>query len=136
MASFILEDLQGGIEVMVFPKTMPEHGYKLADDAVVVLQARVDQRDDEPKLIANEVQVLEVTSDAAPPLRLRLPAAAVTSTTISTLKRILLDHPGDSPVFLHLGEGKVLRLTNEFRVDVGRCAGELRAELGHAVLQV
>ena len=60
----------------------------------------------------------------------------MTSTTIATLKRILLDHPGDSPVFLHLGEGKVMRLTNEFRVDVGRCVGELRAELGHGVLLV
>ena len=28
-----------------------------------------------------------------------------------------------------------MRLTNEFRVDVGRCAGELRAVLGHGCLQ-
>ena len=59
----------------------------------------------------------------------------MTDTTIDTLKRILLEHPGDSPVFLHLGEGKVVRLPDEFRVDVGRCVGELRAELGHEVLQ-
>ena len=133
MAVFTLEDLQTAVECMVFPKAMHDHGYKLADDVVVLVRARVDLRDDAPKLMANDVQVIEVTSEAAP-LRLHLPATAVTDDTIGTLKRILLEHPGESPVFLHLGEGKVMRLTNEFRVDVGRCVGELRAELGHDVL--
>jgi hypothetical protein len=135
MAVFTLEDLQSAIEVMVFPKAMIDHGHKLRDDAIVAVRGRIDLRDDAPKLMANDIQIVEVVSDAAPPLRLRLPATAVTDTTIDTLKRILLDHPGDSPVFLHLGEGKVMRLNNEFRVDVGRCVGELRAELGHEVLQ-
>ncbi len=135
MAVFTLEDLQSAVEVMVFPKAMIDHGHKLRDDAIVAVRGRIDLRDDAPKLMANDIQIVEVVSDAAPPLRLRLPPTAVTDTTIDTLKRILLEHPGDSPVFLHLGEGKVMRLNNEFRVDVGRCVGELRAELGHEVLQ-
>ncbi len=125
MAVFTLEDLQSAVEVMVFPKAMIDHGHKLRDDAIVAVRGRIDLRDDAPKLMANDIQIVEVVSDVAPPLRLRLPATAVTDTTIDTLKRILLDHPGDSPVFLHLGEGKVMRLNNEFRVDVGRCVGEL-----------
>ncbi|MGH8939601.1 MAG: DNA polymerase III subunit alpha, partial [Actinomycetes bacterium] len=52
MAVFTLEDLRSSVEVMVFPRTMTEHGHKLADDAVVVVKARVDTRDDAPKLIA------------------------------------------------------------------------------------
>ncbi len=135
MAVFTLEDLQATVEVMVFPRAMIDHGHKLADDTVVVLRGRLDQREDAAKLMCHDVQVLEVGADAAPPLRLRLPPTAVTPTTITTLKRILLDHPGESSVYLHLGEGTVMRLTNEFRVDVGRCIGELRAELGHEVLQ-
>ncbi len=53
MAVFTLEDLQGSVEVMVFPRTMSEIGHLLADDTVVLLGARVDKRDDTPKLIAS-----------------------------------------------------------------------------------
>jgi DNA polymerase-3 subunit alpha len=34
-------------------------------------------------------------------------------------------------VLLHLGEGKILRLSDEFSVDYGRVVGELRVAFGH-----
>ena len=51
MAVFQLEDLQGTIEAMVFPKTMAAVGHLLADDAVVIVSGRVDKREDTPKFI-------------------------------------------------------------------------------------
>ena len=73
MAVFVLEDLQAAIEVMVFPKTMTDHGHKLADDAVVVVQGRVDSRDDQPKLIAMDIEPVRADVGrglpAAPPAR-------------------------------------------------------------------
>lgn len=42
MAVFQLEDLQAAIEVMVFPKTMADHGHKLLDDSVVLVTGRID----------------------------------------------------------------------------------------------
>jgi DNA polymerase-3 subunit alpha len=131
MAVFVLEDLQDAIEVMVFPRTMTEHGYKLADDVVVTVKGRVDARDETPKLMCTEVSVVETPGDDVPPLRLRLPAATLTEDRIGTLKRLLGDHPGDSRVFLHLGSGKVLRLADDFSVDLGRVVGELRVAFGH-----
>ena len=51
------------------------------------------------------------------------------------LKRLLAEHPGDSPVFLHVGE-KVLRLPPEFNVDSRRgLVGELRVLLGPNAIQ-
>ncbi len=129
MAVFTLEDLQSSCEVMVFPKTMAEQGYKLADDAVVVVRARVDGRDDAPKLICHDITVFDGITDGAPPLRLKLAPTSVSEQVIATLQRILRDHPGDSQVFLHVGS-QVLRLTDEYCVDYARVAGELRAELG------
>ena len=38
MAVFTLEDLQGSVEVMVFPKTMASIGHLLSDDSVVLVQ--------------------------------------------------------------------------------------------------
>ena len=63
MAVFVLEDLRSSVEVMVFPRTMTEHGHKLADDAVVVVKGRVDKRDDAPKLIAQTIDVIEVADE-------------------------------------------------------------------------
>jgi DNA polymerase III subunit alpha len=122
MAVFTLEDLSTSVEVMVFPKTMTEHGHKLEDDAVAVVRGRVDKRDDTPKLIAQSVDLVEVTAAEAgsEPLRLRVPLRLVSPATVEQLKTVLADHPGSSPVFLHLGERQVLRLPDQWRVDATR----------------
>ena len=64
------------IEVMVFPKTMTDHGHKLADDAVVVVKARVDAREDQPKLIAMDIEPFEPMSGEAFPLRVKVASSA------------------------------------------------------------
>jgi DNA polymerase-3 subunit alpha len=118
MAVFTLEDLADAIEVMVFPKTMTEHGHKLNDDAVAVVRGRVDKRDDLPKLIAQSIDLVEVSgSEGGEPLRLRVPLRMVSPATVDRLNSVLADHPGESPVFLHLGDRQVLRLPDCWRVD-------------------
>jgi DNA polymerase III subunit alpha len=131
MAVFVLEDLQDAIEVMVFPRAMMDHGYKLLDDAVVTVRGRLDNRDDTAKLMAQDITVVDGIAEAAPPLKLWLPATSLTEERIATLKRLLAEHPGDSRVLVHLGQGKVLRLSDDFRVDVGTVTAELRVAFGH-----
>ncbi|MDQ2650017.1 MAG: DNA polymerase III subunit alpha [Actinomycetota bacterium] len=131
MAVFMLEDLQSAVEVMVFPKAMTDHGHKLDDDAVVIVRARVDNREDQPKLIAMDVEPFEPMSGDAFPLRLKVASAAISEAVIDELKRLLGEHPGDSPVLLHLGERQVLRLPAAWTVSVGPALlGELRVLLG------
>ncbi len=64
-------------------------------------------------------------------MRLRLPGHALDELKIQRLKRILREHPGDSVVQIDIGQGKVLRLADEFRVDLDRSVGELRMAFGH-----
>ena len=45
-ASAQLEDLTGGIEVLFFPQTYSTFGAEIADDAVVLVGAKVAIRDD------------------------------------------------------------------------------------------
>ena len=132
MAVFTLEDLGSAVEVMVFPRTMTEHGHKLEDDAVVVVKARVDTRDDAPKLIAQAVDVVEVAEGpVAEPLRVRVPPALLSEATVGRLKDVLGDHPGDAPVLLHLGERQVVRLPEQWNVDTTNgLLGRLREALG------
>ncbi|MGB6057029.1 MAG: OB-fold nucleic acid binding domain-containing protein, partial [Microthrixaceae bacterium] len=131
MAVFTLEDLQGSVEVMVFPRTMNEIGHLLADDAVVILGARVDKRDDTPKLVASDIEVFEPAIETDPPLRLNISASRLNDGTISRLKELFLDFTGDSEVYLKLDDGKVVRLPEQYTVstDTG-LVGELRALLG------
>jgi DNA polymerase III subunit alpha len=132
MAQFVLEDLQASIEVNVFPRLLAEIGHRLVDDAIVTVKARVDRRDETRSgLIAQDVVVLDGLESTAPPVRLRLTSANLDGDTVERLKRLLLEHPGDSPVHLVLGKGKVLRLSDEFNVDIDRAVGELRVAFGH-----
>ena len=65
MAVFQLEDLRGAIEVMVFPKTMTEHGHKLEDDAIVIVRGRVDRKEDTAQVMAMELERFEPVADVA-----------------------------------------------------------------------
>jgi DNA polymerase III subunit alpha len=132
MAVFTLEDLRSAVEVMVFPRTMTDHGHKLADDAVVVVRGRVDKRDDAPKLIAQTIDVVDVgEGGTAEPLRLRVPPQLLSAGTVDRLKQILAEHPGGAPVLLHLGERQTVRLPERWNVSTSNgLLGELRVVLG------
>lgn len=132
MAVFVLEDLQGSIECMVFPKTMQEVGHKLEDDRVILLRSRFDKRDDTPKLICMDIDLFD-TDDVAesPPVRVRVPMTGLAAGKVTELKALLAEHPGESEVFLHLGTTKVMRLPQDFCVDAQNgLVAELRVLLG------
>jgi len=135
MATFVLEDLNASIEVFVFPKSMADYGALLDDDAIVVLKGRVDLRDDRLKLVCMEIQRPALDAEGSTDLRISLPLNSLTDHKVDGLKRLLNEHPGDSPVLLHVGE-KVLRLPPEFNVDSRRgLVGELRVLLGPNAIQ-
>ena len=130
MAVCTLEDLRSSAEVMVFPKTMQEHGYKLEDDVVVCVRGRVDKRDDAPKLIAMDIEVFEPTT-SAPAVRLALGANGLQPGVIDRLKLLLHDHPGESEVFIQLSPRQTVRLPPEFCVESSNTLlAELRVMLG------
>ena len=130
MATFVLEDLEAAIEAFVFPRTHLEYGSLLRDDAVVCIKGRLDKREEPAKLIVMEVRAVELHGDEGPPLRLKLPLETLTDERVHRLKEILVEHPGESPVFLHVGE-QILRLPAEFCVDARNgLIAEIRVVLG------
>jgi DNA polymerase-3 subunit alpha len=133
MAVFVLEDLDSTIEVTVFPRALIELGHKLLDDAIVTVKGRVDKRDDvRVGFMALDVTIIEgLDTASSASLRLKVPSTSLNELKIHQIRKILRDHPGDSPVYLHIGQGKILRLADEFCVDLDRAVGELRMLLGH-----
>src|SRR4051795_5980506 len=130
MATFVLEDLEAAMEVMVFPRTMHEYGPLLDDDAIVCVKGRVDLREEPAKIICLELKRPELVADENTALHVNLPATRVTGSLIDDLKKVLLEHGGQVPVFLHLGE-KILRLPDPFNVATNNgLLAELRVLLG------
>ena len=100
-ARFTLEDLGGAIEVLCFAKPFHDFGALLEADAVVVVAGRLDTREDAPKLVVISVSTprLEPGDDV---LKIRLPLGVVTESFVGSLKGVLKEHPGESPVQLLL----------------------------------
>lgn len=138
-ASAQLEDLTGGIEVLFFPQTYSMHGAEIADDAVVVLRARVSVRDDRRSLIVHDLVVPDF-SNAQPnrPIAVSLPTRQCTIDKVSALKQVLARHPGTAQVHLRLISGDritTLELDQSLRVTPSSALmGDLKALLGPGCL--
>ncbi|HVL53449.1 MAG TPA: OB-fold nucleic acid binding domain-containing protein, partial [Vitreimonas sp.] len=50
-----LEDLQGSVEVVVFPKVFEQTAQSWADDSVVLVAGRIDRRDETPQILCESV---------------------------------------------------------------------------------
>ncbi|MBA3587680.1 MAG: hypothetical protein H0W41_08595, partial [Chloroflexi bacterium] len=50
-----LEDLQGSVEVVVFPKVFEQTAQSWADDSIVLITGRIDRRDDSPQILCEAV---------------------------------------------------------------------------------
>ena len=134
-----LEDLEGAIEVMVFPQTYQAVATMIAEDAVVFVRGRIDRPDDDsPRLVAMEITAPDLSEAPAGPVRLMMPAARCTPPIVERLKAILSEHPGVTEVQLHLtsqGKTTVMRLDDRLRVTPAPALyGDLKALLGPSCL--
>ena len=76
----------------------------------------------------------DLGGEEAEPLHLVLPLHALSDDRVGRLKKLLVEHPGDAAVFLHVGT-KLLRLSDQFNVDTRRgLVSELRVLLGPGCL--
>ncbi|EHI14961.1 DNA polymerase III subunit alpha [Mycolicibacterium thermoresistibile] len=138
-ASAQLEDLTGGIEVLFFPQTYSLYGAEIADDAVVLIKAKVAARDDRIALIAHELIVPDFSNASADrPIAVSLPTRQCTLDKVTALKQVLTNHPGTAQVHLRLINGDritTLELDPSLRVTPSlELMGDLKALLGPGCL--
>ncbi|RKT73232.1 DNA polymerase-3 subunit alpha [Saccharothrix variisporea] len=138
-ASAQLEDLAGGIEVLFFPKSYMVHGMSVAEDAIVLVKARVAKREDRISLIANDLVVPDLSELGAQALRLKVQASRCDPKLVTSLKEVLRAHPGTTEVHLNLiinaSRNTVLKLDDALRVSpTPSLMGDLKALLGPGCL--
>ncbi|MEN3299851.1 DNA polymerase III subunit alpha, partial [Pseudonocardia sp.] len=139
-ASAQIEDLVGGIEVLFFPRAYQVVGVDVAEDAIVLVKARVNKRDDRVSLIANDLAVpeLQAAGEAGLPVKVSLRTEMCTPERVAQLKEVLTHHPGTSEVHLALVYGTkttMLRLDQGLKVtNSPSLYGDLKALLGPGCL--
>jgi DNA polymerase-3 subunit alpha len=110
MAVFTLEDLQGQIEVVLFPDALGELAPLLVEDTVVFVKGKADYRRERPNIIASEmIPIDKAREKLAKGVRIRLDARDVTKEKVMQIRSICQSHRGSRPlsVVITTDKGKV-----------------------------
>ncbi|MFH1593638.1 MAG: DNA polymerase III subunit alpha [Candidatus Omnitrophota bacterium] len=101
MAIVSLEDLTGSVETLIFPRTFAKFSSLVRVDSMIFITGRINLREDEPKLIAEDIFPLEeVKSKFTKAILIKLSTPGLEKSFLSGLKDILVRHKGKVPVLL------------------------------------
>ncbi|OHB59936.1 MAG: DNA polymerase III subunit alpha [Planctomycetes bacterium RBG_13_46_10] len=101
MAVFVLEDLQGQVDVVLFPDALNRFSGVLVQDTVVFVKGKLDRRREKPNILAEELITLDdVRKKLAAAVRIRLEAKDVTEEKVTAIRSICQHHRGKSPVYV------------------------------------
>ncbi|MEW6103356.1 MAG: DNA polymerase III subunit alpha [bacterium] len=119
MAFMEIEDLTGGIEVVLFPEAYKISENKVVKDTIVIVEGRVDKKT-EPKVIADKVLSFD---ERKPTIHLRL--SNLCEDILYKIKEITSSFSGNCPFYLHFGKNKgerVLLAGEKIKLDEGMFA--------------
>jgi DNA polymerase-3 subunit alpha len=117
-----LEDLDGAIEVLMFPSTYQLAGALLAEDTILTVKGRLSRSKDTPEIRGEEVTVPDLDDGPAGPVVVSLPITRCTPPVVDQLREVLRTHPGVTEVHLRLRgrDGtQLLKVGDNFRVSAG-----------------
>jgi DNA polymerase-3 subunit alpha len=136
-----VEDLESGVEVLLFPKVYASVAVSLATDTVVRIKGRVRTKDDSLEMTGQEVAFPDVSEGPSGPLVIQLPAVRCTPAVVEQLRQVLRAHPGPTEVRVKLvsatNGSKVWKLDEGLRVAPSRpLMADLKALLGPSCVNV
>jgi DNA polymerase-3 subunit alpha len=148
MAFLTLEDMEGTVEVTVFPEPFKAAASRLRSREPVLIRGRLDESDKGRVVLAEEVRALEEVlreparreegSRAPYACRLRVPGDRATA-VLGALARLCAEHAGPIPLFVHvlLAEQEVVLRSRLFNVSGGPAfAAAVEALLGPGAVAV
>ncbi|MEP9380906.1 DNA polymerase III subunit alpha [Nocardioides sp. KR10-350] len=121
-ATITLEDLDGAIEVLLFPSNYQLAAPHLVEDAIVRVKGQLSRDKDQPELRGQEVTVPDLTGGPggpSGPVVISLPSTRCTPPVVSSLRDVLATHPGVTEVRLRLltrESTRVMKLDDRLRV--------------------
>jgi len=137
-AMVTVEDLEGGIDVLLFPSAYQLSSTLLNEDAIVTIKGRLSRSKDQPEIHAQEVSLPDLADGPTGPVVISLPSTRCTPPVVEQLKDVLGTHPGVTEVQLRLltrTATTVLRIDDRLRVTpTPALYADLKALLGPGCL--
>ena len=100
MAILVIEDLDGLIEVLVFPSVYQKVSKHILNNNVVLLRGRLNLKENTPKIIADDLYPIDEVHRLVTSVKIDL--ANTKENVFESLKELLRSCPGSIPVYLHL----------------------------------
>ncbi|QWF24194.1 DNA polymerase III subunit alpha [Nocardioides sp. LMS-CY] len=97
-----LEDLDGSIEVLLFPSSWQLCGHLITEDAIITVKGRLSRSKDQPEIMGQEVSLVDTTRGPSGPVVINLPQTRVNGNVVDHLKEVLATHAGVTEVHLRL----------------------------------
>ena len=98
-----LEDLTGGIECIVFPKTFAEYEMLLSSDEPLLIEGLVKLAESPRKILANKITKLKVQAEnKITGVRINVNLEDLTEMKLNKLRQVLLSYRGSIPMHLIL----------------------------------
>ena len=133
-----VEDLGGSVECLFFPATYQTVSTMLAPDTVVTVRGKLNRRDGQVSLYAQELTIPDVSSASHAAVTITLPTNRCTGPLVERFRTVLEKHPGESPVRLTLtSPGREVRtqLDSSLRVEASQAFySDIKALLGPGCL--
>jgi len=122
MGFLTLEDMNGVVEVILFPEVFKAALPCLRGGDPLLVSGTLDLSEEHIKIKGTEVHsLLEVTSSSERPFHLRIPLSLLASSQLADLKKIILANRGSSKVLLHFMGGAnqetIVALSDQYTVD-------------------
>jgi DNA polymerase-3 subunit alpha len=119
MAFFTLEDYSGTVEALAFSSVYEVSRALVLSDTPLLVNGRVDRRDEEPGkiIVSSVVPLAEAAVAGSHRLEVRVPRAKCDGETLTAVRGLLIQHSGSMPVRLMIDTGSsVAELTTGLAV--------------------
>src|SRR4051812_15676683 len=101
MAVFMLDDIAGGVEVIVFPEAFAKCGHLIAADAMLLVRGKFEKDDESARLVATELQPISLLRERTT-REVVIHLQAPSRDAMERLAELLSRHRGDRRVLLEL----------------------------------
>ena len=139
MSIIKLEDLEGSVEVLVFPQAYQKVSRHIQPNTVVMVKGRLNLKEDTPKIVVNDLfpvdQIYRLISSV------NINISGIRENLFESLKDLLVACRGTTPIYLHLdtplksrvqlvvGENFFIQPSAELIQDIENLLGENRLTL-------
>jgi DNA polymerase-3 subunit alpha len=117
MCVFMLDDVAGSLEIVVFPETFGKHGSLVEADAMLLVRGKFEKDDESARIVATELLPIAALKERTTrEVVIHLSGRSAARPTFEALAELLTRHRGDRRVFLELdvkSQEKPLRVRSE-----------------------